>query len=185
MSKPLSEYFSLKRRYSRSINLERDLEKVDALAGYILTERSVDATKRIIGGLTGVSEHRAWTVTSVYGTGKSAFAHFLASLCAPQSSQVRQTALAIAACIFGSVLSMKMYLASLPQERVVAEEAERAVALATDIGLGASVPVGVVVLVTALLPDRKKGALPTLFITSSDSPVSELSSTLQKTIQRS
>lgn len=102
MSKPLSEYFSLKRRYSRSINLERDLEKIDALAGYILTERSTDATKRIIAGLTGKSLHRAWTVTGVYGTGKSAFAHFLSSLCAPLNSQIRQTALEIASKILGN-----------------------------------------------------------------------------------
>jgi hypothetical protein len=93
MKKPLSEYFSLNRRYSRSINLERDLEKIDALAGYILTERSVDALRRILAGLTSEQSPRAWTLTSVYGTGKSAFAHFLASLCAPQTSQMRRDAL--------------------------------------------------------------------------------------------
>ncbi|MBW4566304.1 MAG: hypothetical protein KME32_35655 [Mojavia pulchra JT2-VF2] len=101
MNKALSDYFSLKRRYSRSINLERDFDKIDALQGYILTERSVDATRRILAGLTGDSNHRAWTVTSVYGTGKSAFAHFFASLCAPQKSQSHQVALEIAAKTFG------------------------------------------------------------------------------------
>jgi hypothetical protein len=102
MNKPLSDYFSLKRRYSRSINLERDFDKIDALQGYIPTERSVDATRRILAGLTGDSDHRAWTLTSVYGTGKSAFAHFLASLCADEKSQSRQVALEIAAKTFGA-----------------------------------------------------------------------------------
>jgi hypothetical protein len=109
MNKPLSQYFSLNRRYSRSINIERDLEKIDALLGYIPTERSVNALKRILGGLTEKQSRSAWTLTSVYGTGKSAFAHFLASLCAPQSSQMRQKALEIASEPLG--LDSSEYLA--------------------------------------------------------------------------
>jgi hypothetical protein len=101
-NKPLSEYFSLQRRYFRSINVERDLEKIDAMVGYIPTERSVDAIKRILAGMGGVSTHRAWTLTSVYGTGKSAFAHFFASLCAPSNSEIRQKAVEIASHNFGS-----------------------------------------------------------------------------------
>lgn len=31
----LADIFSVKRRYSRSVNLERDLEQLDALQGYI------------------------------------------------------------------------------------------------------------------------------------------------------
>ena len=102
MNKPLSEYFSLRRRYSRSINLERDFDKVDALVGYIPTERSVDATKRILAGFSGTSNHRAWTLTSVYGTGKSAFAHFFASLCAPETYEIRCSALELASLTLGS-----------------------------------------------------------------------------------
>ena len=102
MNKPLSQYFSLNRRYSRSINIERDLEKIDALLGYIPTERSVNALRSILTGLTAKQSRSAWTITSVYGTGKSAFAHFLASLCAPQSSQMRQKALEIASEPLGS-----------------------------------------------------------------------------------
>lgn len=100
MNKQLSQYFSLKRRYFRSINLERDLDKVDALEGYIPTERALEVIKRIVAGLNGTSNHLAWTVTGVYGTGKSAFAHFLTSLCAPNNSQMRQEALKIAATAF-------------------------------------------------------------------------------------
>lgn len=126
MNKALSDYFSLKRRYSRSINLERDFDKIDALQGYILTERSVDATKRILAGLTGRSDNRAWTITSVYGTGKSAFAHFFASLCAPPSNQSHQVALEIAVKTFG--VDSSEY--SAIQETIPAEGLFRAVATA-------------------------------------------------------
>ncbi|GAA6618147.1 hypothetical protein [Scytonema sp. NUACC26] len=102
MNKFLSEYFDLRRRYSRSINIERDFDNLDTLVGYILTERTVDATRRILAGFTGTSNHRAWTLTSVYGTGKSAFAHFLASLCAPETNEVRDAALGLASLTFGS-----------------------------------------------------------------------------------
>jgi hypothetical protein len=87
----LSEYFSLKRRYSRSVNLERDLEQPDALQGYILTERSVDALRRVLSGLSEGTSN-AWTLTSVYGTGKSAFAHYFASLCGSSKSKMRSLA---------------------------------------------------------------------------------------------
>ena len=84
----LADVFSVKRRYSRSVNLERDLEQSDALEGYILTERSVDALRRVLSGIKeGMSN--SWTLTSVYGTGKSAFAHYLASLCASSKSKMR------------------------------------------------------------------------------------------------
>ncbi len=101
-NKALSQYFSLNRRYSRSVNLERDLEQLDALAGYILTERSVDALRRILPGL-GQEEgaSNAWTLTSVYGTGKSAFALYLASLCAASKSKMRSLALEISATALG------------------------------------------------------------------------------------
>ncbi len=111
MNRPLSQYFSLNRRYSRSINLERDLERVEALVGYVPTEKSVDALRRILAGFTDSqaktstslsfsaersrSANRAWTLTSVYGTGKSAFAHYLVSLCAPEKDPIRSKALEI------------------------------------------------------------------------------------------
>jgi hypothetical protein len=49
--KALSTYFKLHSRYSRSVNLERDLDELDALQGYILTERSADALRRIASSL--------------------------------------------------------------------------------------------------------------------------------------
>jgi len=96
MKKPLSHYFRTHRRYARSINLERDKERIEALNGYILTERSADALRRILAGLTDSGGNHAWTLTSVYGTGKSAFAHFFSCLAAPASSDLRMKSLVIA-----------------------------------------------------------------------------------------
>lgn len=98
----LSQYFSLNRRYSRSINLERDFELPNSVLGYILTERAVDALQRIFASITKSQSTRAWTLTGVYGTGKSAFAHYLTSLCAPVENQMRHYALEIAQKALGA-----------------------------------------------------------------------------------
>ncbi|MFM7601576.1 MAG: P-loop NTPase fold protein, partial [Pseudanabaena sp.] len=91
----LSEYFQLDRRYARSINLERDLDNPNSVEGYVLTDRSLYALKQILVNCPEDGQTHAVTLTGVYGTGKSAFAHFLACLCAGEES-VKQKALAIA-----------------------------------------------------------------------------------------
>lgn len=98
--KTLSAYFSLNRRYYRSVNLVRDLDKPESVQGYVPTERSGDALRRILGALGNPDAHRAWTITGVYGTGKSAFAHYLLSLCADEKNTVRAEAQAIAQASF-------------------------------------------------------------------------------------
>ncbi|MBG1266316.1 hypothetical protein [Nostoc sp. WHI] len=95
-NKKLSHYFSLQRRYSRSINLERDLDSVEALEGYVLTKRAIDSLSRILNSFSSDEGNRAWTLTSVYGTGKSAFAHYLISLCANSQNKMHIKALSIA-----------------------------------------------------------------------------------------
>jgi len=87
---------AVNRRYARSINLERDFEAPDAVEGYILTDRAVDALGRILASMFGRKRTTAWTLTGVYGTGKSAFAHFLISLLGPMESPARQVAWDIA-----------------------------------------------------------------------------------------
>jgi pantothenate kinase-related protein Tda10 len=91
----LSEYFHLNRRYARSINLERDLDNPNSVNGYVLTDRSLYALKQILVDLPESEQTQAITLTGVYGTGKSAFAHFLTCLCAGETV-VKQDALAIA-----------------------------------------------------------------------------------------
>lgn len=91
-SQHLSSYFTLSRRYSRSVNLERDLTDLESLSGYVITERAEQSLKRIVEGFAGLHTARSWMMTGVYGTGKSAFAHFLSSLCAPRGREMRTRA---------------------------------------------------------------------------------------------
>jgi hypothetical protein len=87
---------AVNRRYARSINLERDFDASDAVEGYILTDRAVDALRRILASMFGRKRTTAWTLTGVYGTGKSAFAQFLTSLFGPMESPARKLAWEIA-----------------------------------------------------------------------------------------
>lgn len=91
----LSEHIGIKRRYSRSVNLERDLATPDALNGYIVTDRAAEFLVRIDEARIHPGSPRAWTLTGVYGTGKSAFAHFLAALHGPAGELGREHALEI------------------------------------------------------------------------------------------
>lgn len=88
----LSDFIEIKRRYSRSINLERDLEYPEAVLGYIPTEKTADILARFLSASLTPNSLRAWTLTGVYGTGKSAFAHFLTSICAPANETICKNA---------------------------------------------------------------------------------------------
>lgn len=69
----------LQPRYRRSVHLERDFATKEALAGYVVTPLVRATLGRVADGLTG-SGSRAWSFTGPYGSGKSAFAVFLAQL---------------------------------------------------------------------------------------------------------
>ncbi|BAQ67046.1 hypothetical protein GM3709_3811 (plasmid) [Geminocystis sp. NIES-3709] len=84
----LANYFTLERRYTRSINLERDFDDIEALKGYILTDKAIDVLGRILRGLTRENNSNCWTLTGVYGTGKSAFCHYLTCLLSPKNSNI-------------------------------------------------------------------------------------------------
>lgn len=92
MISTLSNFYAVNRRYARAINLERDFDRLDRLEGYIVTDRAAHALEQILKGVASVHTNRAWMLTSVYGTGKSAFAQFLVSLFAPRNCDVRQKA---------------------------------------------------------------------------------------------
>ena len=91
----LNELVTIKRRYTRSVNLERDLEKADSVNGYIITPNIYSIVDRFLKALLTPNSVRAWTVTGVYGTGKSAFAHFLASLSGRKDENIQKNALYI------------------------------------------------------------------------------------------
>jgi hypothetical protein len=80
-------------RFSRSVNLERDMSNPDALHGYTVTSAAFGALHRIVASIHRPGHH-AWTLTGPYGSGKSAFALYLAHLLSTTSSQ-RKTAAAL------------------------------------------------------------------------------------------
>ncbi|MGD9577959.1 MAG: hypothetical protein AB7Y74_06895, partial [Syntrophorhabdus sp.] len=87
-----SDFVSVKRRYTRSVNLERDINIPDSIDGYIPTSRTMDGLTRFIRSVAQPNSVRAWTLTGAYGTGKSAFAHFLTMLCGPHEAFTRDKA---------------------------------------------------------------------------------------------
>jgi hypothetical protein len=91
----LSDFVSVKRRYSRSVNLERDFGIPDSLIGYIPTSRAIDCIERFMRSVALSNSVRAWTLTGAYGTGKSAFANFLLALSAPRDDENHQNAIQI------------------------------------------------------------------------------------------
>lgn len=88
----LALQFRVHRRYMRSVNLERDMGAQGSLDGYVVSSLSIDSVSRFFEGLFAPNAPRAWTITGVYGTGKSAFAHFLLSLAGPTSDPLRTEA---------------------------------------------------------------------------------------------
>lgn len=91
----LADIFALRRRYTRSVNLERDLVVLESIDGYVPTPRALEALRRITTAQAEPQTSRAWTLTGVYGTGKSAFAHFAAALYGAADDPMRRRALAI------------------------------------------------------------------------------------------
>lgn len=82
---PLHQIVTVNARFARSISLVRDFESQNALNGYILTPIGRDLLGRVGMALRGESATRAWSLTGAYGSGKSAFALFVAQLLAGDS----------------------------------------------------------------------------------------------------
>jgi len=92
MMSNLAKYISIKRRYSRSVNLERDSLEADSVLGYVPTAKSAETIERVLTSLSTPRSTSAWTLTGVYGTGKSSLAHILSALCAPRSERIHHNA---------------------------------------------------------------------------------------------
>ena len=76
----LSDRIGVNTNYTRSINLERDLESSGQGHPYILTARALQTLQRIANASHGRDAPRAWALIGPYGAGKSAFALFAADL---------------------------------------------------------------------------------------------------------
>lgn len=76
---PLRDLVSVRPRYLRSVNLERDFYTGDPLVGYVVTPSVLSSLERIA---TAIEQPyaRAISLTGAYGSGKSAFALFVATM---------------------------------------------------------------------------------------------------------
>ena len=80
-----SNIFSIKTSYRRSIHIERDRNCSAILEDYIINSKSLESLRRFANAFSIQNAISSFTITGVYGTGKSVFVHFLNSLCAPKS----------------------------------------------------------------------------------------------------
>ena len=76
----LASLVEVERRFRRSVNLDRDAGSTAALDGYVVTPAVRRTLSQITEGLDDEAGDRAWSLVGPYGSGKSAFAVFLADL---------------------------------------------------------------------------------------------------------
>lgn len=74
----LADSISVAERFSRSINLERDIAMPEPLDGYIVTDKALDVLERFATTAAFGSAGGAWSITGPYGSGKSSLALLLA-----------------------------------------------------------------------------------------------------------
>ncbi|MEX2381625.1 MAG: hypothetical protein WD490_04525 [Opitutales bacterium] len=79
-TKRLSEFVEVRSRYRRSVSLVRDWGDDRELLGYILTPSGRAVLERMSASLGGASAARCWSLIGPYGSGKSAFALFVAKM---------------------------------------------------------------------------------------------------------
>lgn len=78
--------------YTRSINLERDMNSAPILNGYIPTTKAKQVLEKIAATFNEKSTPRAWSLVGPYGSGKSSFALFLTHLLENQEYRTSVTA---------------------------------------------------------------------------------------------
>ncbi|RME88892.1 MAG: hypothetical protein D6767_09445 [Candidatus Hydrogenedentota bacterium] len=71
-------------RYTRSVNLTRDKDDVLAVESYIPTKAAALALEKIAAAFLQQKSSRAFSLSAVYGSGKSAYAHFLWQIMRPE-----------------------------------------------------------------------------------------------------
>ena len=79
----LADYFSVRARFARSANLERDANQSEPLDGYIVTARALDVVERITATAVAGPSGGAWSLIGPYGSGKSSLALLLDAALGP------------------------------------------------------------------------------------------------------
>lgn len=91
----LAEFIATRAHFSRSVNLERDIDSVEVLQGYVPTRRTAEALSLFVDTMDWESRTRASSLTGPYGSGKSSYAHFLGALLGPSGDRTYKAAFKI------------------------------------------------------------------------------------------
>lgn len=76
----LNHQILIRSTYTRSINLQRDVDNVELIQAYVPTSKAIQALEQIAEGFTPEAHERSLALIGPYGSGKSAFALFLSVL---------------------------------------------------------------------------------------------------------
>ena len=93
----LRQKISVNTYYTRSVNLERDVDSLDIIQSYIPTSRALRTFSRITETFKKSQSPRAWSLIGPYGSGKSSFSVFLSHLLSHSSLETTKAAQAILA----------------------------------------------------------------------------------------
>ena len=88
----LADSVSVRTRFARSANLERDSGRSEPFDGYIVTGRALDMIERLTSTALAGRAGGAWSVTGPHGSGKSSLALLLDAAFGP-GKRLRSTAL--------------------------------------------------------------------------------------------
>ena len=83
MSDVLADRISVRSRFARSANVERDLARPEPLDGYVVTARGLDVLGRVAATARTGEAGGAWSLTGPYGSGKSSLALLLDAALGP------------------------------------------------------------------------------------------------------
>ena len=82
----LADHISVLGRFTRSANLERDIDRPEPLDGYVVTARALDVVERVAAVAASGPAGGAWSLTGPYGSGKSSLALLLDAAFGPSWS---------------------------------------------------------------------------------------------------
>lgn len=90
----LNKFVNINSHYTRSVNLERDVNQLDSINSYIPTSRSIGTIEKLCSKLeeTKGQTPRSWSLIGPYGSGKSSAAIYLSSLLSEKNSEHRNAA---------------------------------------------------------------------------------------------
>lgn len=83
----MEQFVQVDTHYTRSINLERDIDSKNILNAYIPTSKAIQVLDKVASTFNQQDTPRAWSLVGPYGSGKSSFAIFLTHLLEDQTNQ--------------------------------------------------------------------------------------------------